>query len=132
MIPPKSAPEPRQSVILSVLYVLYFAPLIWVLAEYRDYPVAAPAVVVGVTSAHFVAGLLETWGDLAGGTLERYLGESMWMNIVSDILITSSFVLSLICVINPDAPENTLLASAIVAVAGNILCVAGRARKICK
>ena len=120
-------PEPQQSWVVSALYVLYFAPLIWVLAEHGMYPTAAPATVLGVTAAHFVAGLLETWPDVAGGARRRYLGRAMWLNIAADVLITSAFTLSTIAIAETSLDDTRItLAAAICATVGNLLCVAGR------
>ena len=119
-------PPPTQAAVGTILYILYFAPLIWVLAEYQQYPVAAPATVLGITLAHFAAGLLENWPQVAAAARNRYLGKSMWLNIVADLLITSSATLAAVAVASTDGDNRVTLAAAITATIGNVACVAGR------
>ena len=120
---------PAQSQIVTALYVIYFGPLIFVLAEYPAFLTAAPAIVVGVTAAHFAAGVFETRGDLNKGARERYFVSSeKWLNIPADSLISAAFVISVVALAAHSAEEKKLftLVSAILAVGGNIFCVAGR------
>jgi hypothetical protein len=115
--------------IVNVLYVLYFGPLIFVLAEYAKYTTAAPAVVVGVTAAHFVAGFLSTKDDLRNGVLNRYLkSKEKWLNIIADLLVTVALVIAAVALAAQDAADGKrlTLVSAILAVGGNIFCIAGR------
>ena len=125
-----SKKQVSQSAVVSVLYVLYFAPLVWVLYDYTNYHMTAAGVVFGVTFAHFLAGLLENWGNVTEAARDRYTGDQMWLNIVADFLITASFLLSIVALADTSEPR-VLLAAAVIAVIGNTFCVAGRLAKAC-
>lgn len=126
LYPPANVEE---SATVTVLYILYFAPLVWVLYDYSNYPVGAAAVVVAVTAAHFVAGILEHWNNFTQAARLRYTGRFMWYNITADILITSAFLLGLVSLVDDD--DRVLLSAAITAIVGNLFCVLGRALKKC-
>lgn len=118
---------------IKALYLLYFIPIVVAIAISGELPVGSGATTVVVTSLHFLGGAYE----LASGrtTLRgRYTGQDAdgftvhsrcqaVSNVVADAIILAAWVIALATV----AGEPSMaLTAALLALAGNIFCYAGR------
>ena len=119
--------------LIKALYVLYFIPITVALAISGELPIGSGATTLVVTSLHFIGGAYEVArGD--SSLRGRYTGTDsdgysvatrgqVISNVVADLVILAAWIVAVVCIAGE---EYLALTAALLALAGNIFCYAGR------
>ncbi len=119
--------------LIKALYLLYFIPILVAIAISGELPIGSGATTLAVTTLHYFGGAYE----LARGATSlrgRYTGTDadgytvstrgqVVSNIVADLIILAAWIVALVCIAGE---EYLALTAALLALAGNIFCYAGR------
>ena len=118
---------------IKVLYILYFIPITVAIAISGELPIGSGATILVVESLHFVGGAYEVLsggrslrGRYTGTDAEGYTAPTTGQavsNVVADLIILAAWVVALVCIAGE---EYLALTAALLALAGNIFCYAGR------
>ena len=119
--------------LIKALYILYFIPITVAIAISGELPIASGVITLVVTSLHFIGGAYELVrgkkslrGRYTGTDAEGYTVSSTGQavsNVVADLIILAAWIVALVCIAGE---EYVALTAALLALAGNIFCYAGR------
>ena len=119
--------------VVYVLYVLYFWALVAAdaVSSADAVPLAAPVIVVTVTTLHFAVGALSLLSEkqsVGQSVRQRYTGGAGILNLFSDALITAALVLAaLLCTGDyfSSGPVRVNWVTLSLATVGNSFCLLG-------
>lgn len=119
--------------LIKALYLVYFIPILVAIAISGELPVGSGATTLAVTTLHFIGGAYELWrgdtslrGRYTGTDDEGYTVATRGQvvsNVVADLIILAAWIVAVVCIAGD---EYLALTAALLALAGNIFCYAGR------